>query len=155
MKRFVLAMTAMLGGCWPTTPPVTMEIHITESVSADYWAAIEDGARYWEVKTGVQFVTNIVYESSRTTASNGVVIVEQVAGLPGFLAHANPENGGCRVKLTASDQTDQYAVAHELGHCLGLDHVDDDHNVMHGVHWVGQTTEVNDDQVDYLLGWVR
>lgn len=155
MKRMLLVGLVLVGGCWPATPPVTMEIHVSPSVSAAYWAAIEDGARYWEDQTGVEFVTEIVFESPRTTTSAGVVVIEQVSDLGGFVAHATPENGGCRVRLTDNPRhTDVATVAHELGHCLGLDHVEDRRNVMYGVHWVGAAYEANAEQIEYLRGWV-
>jgi hypothetical protein len=147
------------------TPAQAARLQYAAQVARDIWAQKGFGLRRleWGHLTP-ELAGNRVFIS---TIFEGIQLTHKISGRPGAidvfavqgmasLAGRSPKPGpcdkttllnmnGCLISLESSGQYLGIAIAHEVGHYLGLGHETDQRNLMHGPVWfaeVDTTTEM-------------
>lgn len=158
------------------TPAQAATLQYAAQVARDIWAQRGFGLRRleWahltpEVAGNRVFISSIIEGIQLTHKVSGrpgaidVFAVQRMASLAGRSPRGGPcdkttllDMNGCLISLESSPQYLGIAIAHEVGHYLGLGHETDQQNLMHGPVWFAEVEtsvdmlELTDAQVDTM-----
>lgn len=130
MKRALIALLSLsLSACAGAAIPVKLA---TDLPRADVYALLEEASDILQMPIEVQ------------NTSYGAITLD-VHDASGRIRGRAFGDTGC--KRTAWAEPDPSVIAHEIAHTLGLDHVDDDSNLMSPT---AAGTELTDAQLDWI-----
>ena len=129
---FLVACTPIDAGmmddiCGPIVVPL--------EVAAEPGIDVSDAIDMWTLGPLPLFVAAARWDECRDGCLGVVTVYRAQVGEGALGAAALAVRGGevraCEVRLDDTWQVDTVVLAHELGHCLGLAHDDDDDSIMH------------------------
>lgn len=130
-KTSLALMLLLFSGCYHK--PTSCEIYIAPSAESKTEQIVE-AAQWWNRTEGKTICT--VSATDSEVARDGVVVIRQVSRpllREGTLASTRWQEPGNLIWVTLGQATTVQALAHELGHCMGLDHEGDLKNLMYPI----------------------
>jgi predicted Zn-dependent protease len=146
MQYAVVALILLLGACNPLTIPV----YVHESEDERLITAVADEVDWWNEQIGMDILESRVVGSFTRVPFDGMCLIVQSrrktvmgddktdANTVNLLhvRHIYVENN----EITNPENSLNWLLAHELGHALGLIHIDTPDNLMYGNQTVGESS---------------